>query len=126
MTAPLYSIRRVSEAVEIDFAARRRKRGHSRHRARLLDFKSHVQRSGSKTVGITGEECMCGRNHYMVLLKNGEEVLFCPVVFWLNMCELVRQRDGDEEMIKWSVEHPLGQYIKRIDEEKDATYEADD
>jgi len=103
---------------EIDLrAVDRMHRSAIRHR-RLLDFKAKIDVEDRK-VKIAESSCECGRNHYAIML-NGDT--FCPLVFWLNMCRLMRMQDGDHAMCAWHKAHPLKHYMKRVDPDLDTTY----
>ena len=92
------------------------------HRQRLLNFKAVIEAEESRRVRKTDTPCECERNHHAIAL-NGH--MFCPLLFWLNMCQLVRMKDGDRAMSAWSQEHPLERYISRISGDLDATYRAE-
>ncbi len=101
----------------------RRRAAGAKYRARLLDFQYTIKKSGGKTVAITETPCMCKRNHFSIALN---DTFLCPVIFWLNMCQLMRLRSGDRAMIEWADSHPPKNYIQRINKEADATFEEDD
>lgn len=106
---------------EIDVRRLERKHAQAAHKNRILAFKQFVERC-EKSVSISDKPCSCGRNHFAIVLKNGKEFFYCPVTFWLNMCQTKRLR-STSDMLGWSKNHPLSNYLHRIDESKDATYE---
>ena len=73
-------------------------------------------------LAISEEPCACGGNHHAVAIKNGKTTLLCPVEFYMKRCRALLEREGAKKMLSWSEEHPIGLYLKRIDEEQDATY----
>lgn len=118
----LHMVKMAADAVpETDVRRLGRKQAQAAHKRRILTFKQFVERC-EKSVSISDRPCECSRNHFAILMKNGGEVYFCPVIFWLNMCQTKRLH-STADMLEWATNHPLNTYLRRIDETKDATYE---
>lgn len=108
------------EPVASDAMRLRRRTAQSAHRRRLLDFAAKIKSDNGKlVVTIESAPCPCGRNHSAISVNSW---CGCPMIYWLNMCQLVRLRKGNAEMHAWAEGHPLDNYLERIISEKDATY----
>ena len=113
-----------TEAREPDLMLLRRREAQAAHRRRLLDFADKIKSDNGKlVVKIEAAPCPCRRNHSAISVNGW---CGCPMVYWLNMCQLVRLRKGNAEMHAWAESHPLDNYLERIVPEEDATYRKED
>jgi len=81
------------------------------HRSRLL----FLQAKKDKKLKVSSTSCPCKRNHFAIGI--GEE-LVCPVLFLLGLTVL-----GDEESQRFLEDHSFTELVRRIDPDKDPSFE---